>query len=350
MGVSLSQASKYDLHIIGFPVKKLSTIPGITFHPHPYFTRLSLKRAVIPFRFFKKCIQLKPELIIVNTHELLIVSCLYKTLFGVKLIYDVQENYYRNLAHTNTYPILLKWPLATYVRLKEWVTRPWINHYFLAEQGYLNEFSFHKANYTVIQNTFRGALAKKFSKYQRSESLNLVLTGTLAEHYGTLDAIEFVKNISKYTSVHLRIVGFAPNKEFLSLLLSRISSDSRFSLVGGAEWVSHNVIVKAIQQADAGIIPYPRHKATQNKLPTRIFEYLAHQLPFFITPLPYWINYCKPSKAAIPVDFESSHQVDALNKLSKWDFYPKGAPREAFWNLQDEPKFLQVIKELLDHK
>ncbi|MEL6537975.1 MAG: hypothetical protein AAFQ98_21335 [Bacteroidota bacterium] len=233
------------------------------------------------------------------------------------------------------------------MRLKEWVTKPFFHHYFLAEQGYQQEFTFYKPNYTVLQNTFSPTIANKANIFSIKRGVTLVLTGTLAEHYGTLDAIRLVKNISKGIDIHLNIVGYAPNKEFLENLLSEISGNNRFSLIGGDSFVPHEVIVSAITQADAGIIPYPRHIATENKLPTRIFEYLAHQLPILISPLPYWIQYCKPFKAAIPVDFANDNQEGAIKKLLEGGFYPHGAPKEAFWSQYDEPKLIKVINKLI---
>ena len=348
MANSLSQANKYDLHIIGFKTKKVPTVEGITFHPIHDFPRLSFKRTLASIKFLRKLIQLKPQLVIVNTHEYLIVSSINRILFGTPTLYDVQENYFRNLWYTNTFPIGIKHLLAIYVRSKEWLTKPFVDHYLLAERGYDHELRFHRPNFTIIENKYAG-LANNISKNKPSSTLQLIITGTLAEHYGLFEAIQFVKNISNHTPVHLTLVGYCPKKAVLNRLLSTINGDSRFSLVGGAEWVPHDTLIKYIHSSDAAIIAYPVHPATENCLPTKVFEYLALQIPFFITPHPYWLRYCEAYKAAIPVDFHQTDQSEAVKCLQKGVFYPKGAPKEVFWPSEGS-KLLQVVHQILDSK
>ena len=86
-----------------------------------------------------KTIQVQPELLIVNTHELLIVGILNRILFGTKIIYDIQENYWRNILLTNAFYKPLKPLLAGWVRLKEMSLLPFYHGALLAEKGYERE-------------------------------------------------------------------------------------------------------------------------------------------------------------------------------------------------------------------
>ena len=98
VGISLSQTKKYAINIIGFwTKKKLKTNEAFTIFPAFSFERLAFRRLLAPWMCLKKYIKVKPKLIIFNTHELLIVTIIYKIIFGGKIIYDVQENYYRNI-------------------------------------------------------------------------------------------------------------------------------------------------------------------------------------------------------------------------------------------------------------
>ena len=354
MGITLSQANKYDLHIIGFPTKKLPQYPGITFHPLPQFARISWKRLSTPLLLLKKVAKLKPQLLIVNTHEYLIVSGLIRILFGTRIVYDVRENYFRNLVYTHTYPPLIRQALGGYVRGKEWVSKAWVRHYLLAESGYQREFSFQSPNFTVIQNTFQGEKANFISKNVEERPIEILISGTLAEHYGLFEAINYAIEFSKISPVRLRIIGYCPNKTTLQQLKRQIVKYKDIIILeGGERWVAHERIIEAIQQADIGLVAYPRHPATENCLPTKIFEYMAHQLPFFITPLPHWIDYCERFQAAIPVDFGDLRLETLRNALKTYQntlFYPSGAPDEAFWTHSDGPKFTQVIDQLVHSK
>ena len=80
---------------------------------------LLLVAITLPFLIFRKIMRLAPDLLIVGTHELLVVAVLYKIFSRKKIVYDVQENYLLNITHTDAFPLLLRWPIAMWVRLKE---------------------------------------------------------------------------------------------------------------------------------------------------------------------------------------------------------------------------------------
>ena len=106
------------------------------------FKRNSIKRLIVPIHIFRKLLKLKPELIIVTTAELLIVSILNKILFGTKIIYDLQENYYRNIAFTDAYPSMVRYPIAIITKIIEYVTSVFIDHFILAEKVYEKQLKF----------------------------------------------------------------------------------------------------------------------------------------------------------------------------------------------------------------
>src|SRR5690606_8100328 len=127
-GLSISQTNKYEVNIIGFCSKKLQYFPSIHFHPLFNFPRNSWKRLLSSWKYYKTLLKLKPDIIIVTTSELLLVTVVYKILFGAEIYYDIQENYYRNIRFTDTYLQLLRLPLATFVRGIEYLTSPFIEH------------------------------------------------------------------------------------------------------------------------------------------------------------------------------------------------------------------------------
>src|SRR5699024_4005215 len=124
------------INIIGFWSKNIPTIPSMRFFPIFHFKRNNLKRIFASWKYYNLLLEVKPSIIIVTTAELLIVSVVYKILFGSKLCYDVQENYYRNIRYTHTYPKLIRNGLAWIVKAIENCSDKWIDQYFLAEECY----------------------------------------------------------------------------------------------------------------------------------------------------------------------------------------------------------------------
>ena len=96
-GLSMAETNKYDINIIGFESKNSFAHDYIHFTPINSFNRLSFSRLFKPWKVYRTLIKVKPNIIIANTHELLIVTFLYKILFGAKFLYDVQENYSKSI-------------------------------------------------------------------------------------------------------------------------------------------------------------------------------------------------------------------------------------------------------------
>ena len=150
MGQSLSP--HYEVHIIGTKSKTDSSHDNIIFHPLASYARLSLDRILSPLRILKKILYLKPALLVICTHELLWVVLIAKIFLRCPVVYDIRENYFRNILYTNSFPAILRVFIALYVRIKEWITIPAINSYFLAEVGYEKELTFVKNKKVILEN------------------------------------------------------------------------------------------------------------------------------------------------------------------------------------------------------
>ena len=140
---------------------------------------------------FIKLIQLKPKLIVVNTFELLIVTIVNQIIFGGKIVYDLQENYYRNLVYQNNFPHVIKHIFGSLIRLKEILLSPVIDHFILAENVYQKEIHFIKHKFTVIENKATFDNQNKQPKTS-SEKLMFLFSGNLSENSGVLTALSFL--------------------------------------------------------------------------------------------------------------------------------------------------------------
>src|SRR5258708_5275249 len=142
MGLTLSASGKYEIFIVGQPSSIAPSHPDIHFVPFKRFARISLRRVLAVVKIQRILHQVQPEILIVNTHELLIVAVLNRILFGVRIVYDIRENYFWNILYSDAFPLLLRPFIAGWVRLKEIITSPAIKTYFLAEKGYSKEMQF----------------------------------------------------------------------------------------------------------------------------------------------------------------------------------------------------------------
>jgi glycosyltransferase involved in cell wall biosynthesis len=345
IATSISNTNKYEINIIGFCPKILPTKTNIIFHPIFKFHRLSFKRLIAPIKTFQILLKLKPELIIVTTPELLSVMCVIKILFGCKIIYDVQENYYRNILFTGVYSVLVKFPLAIWIRWSEWLSKPFIDQYLLAEKVYKEQLRFAKNKSEILENKALIPLTKLQRADQKKDVTTFIYTGTIASHYGIFEAINFIRRIFIINSaVELIIIGYAPSKKIYKKVLFKIKDLNYIKIVGGDKLVPHCQILKELINADFCLMPYHKNKSSEGRIPTKLYECLALEKPVIITPNDAWNQIVDENQAGIIYDFNSKSIPDSVIKPPS--FYGKNLSKKYVWD-SEESKLLALINNMI---
>ena len=344
IGKSLNQVPEYEVFIIGYPSHKPPIHEGIKFIPHPYFHRLSLKRLLIPVITLKKIFKVKPDAFIVNTHELLIVAVIIRIIFGTRIIYDLQENYWRNILWTDTFPPIIRQVLAMWVRSKEKLLAGFIQLFLLAEKGFEKEMKFFKNNFIILEN--KSSLPEGRSPEKLNGSIRLLFSGTLNESTGVFQTIDLANALHQVdNSIYLNIIGYCPVTSTLKKILEKIQGKSFITLTGGDQLVPHDVVVSQLYRSDFGIIYYPSSPHTENKIPTKLYEYLAARLAIIIQDYKPWVDFCNPYQAALPVQFNHFNAADLLYKMKTSKFYT-ASPTDVFWS-GEEKKLVEAINKVL---
>lgn len=334
IGMTLAATGEVEVTIIGYPSTKVFNHESILFNSLPSFTRISWTRLLIPWIIFKKINQVKPELIIINTPELLFISILNQIFFGRKVVYDVLENYFRNIRYTAVYPSLLRLPLAVGVRLIELITAPLIHRFLLAEKGYQAELGFAKP-YTFLENKLPKSVASGFTRQRTNGYSNLIFTGTLATTTGVFEAIRLCQKLYQLdSSFSLTIIGYCPVPETLAQIKNEIKGCSYITMIGGDQLVPHSEILRAISQADFGIVIYPTNPSTQSSIPTKLYEYLALKLPVLIRHNEESHQLVTECKGGIILE-ETPHYPSLSAALKTFNFAPS-PPDSIYWESQSE--------------
>jgi glycosyltransferase involved in cell wall biosynthesis len=357
-GISISGMDKVEVHIAGFKAAGENQEAGsgkwgerIIFHPLFNFKRISWGRIFAPWKLLKLLFKVKPHIIVVTTFELLIVTILYKILFGGVLLYDIQENYYRNITYNKTYPPVIRNILATYSRCIEYLSRPFVNKYILAERNYEKEFSFSRGKSIIIENKYKN-LKNEPSVLNRQKpiqgnSIKLLYSGTISEGYGIFEAIDLAERLHKINqNITLNIIGYCSNFHLFKKIKNEISDKNFISLSGGGSLVSHHQIIEEIKKADFGLLSYQPNPSTENCVPTRLFEYQAHLLPMIIQENRLWKEICEPNHSAIFIDYKKFDPANLYEQMLNQSFYPNGASPENLWNSEEE-KLRFLIKDYI---
>ena len=339
---SLADTKQFDIHVTGFPAAQKNT-PGFTVHPLPFFKRLSLQRLFIPWKIFRKAILIKPHLLIITTHELLLIAMFTRVATGCKVIYDLQENYFRNILFTKAFPFFIRPVIAFYVRMKELLCAPFVSHFFLAEKAYAKELSFSAARSTVLENKLK---RPNISPSSRPDKNQLLFSGTLAESTGVFKAIEIAEKLHRADqNISLTIIGYCAQQALLERIKKVIAPHSFIRLIGGNILVPHEQILEQIQVSGAGIIAYPYNPSTVHSVPTKLFEYLGFKLPIILIHHTPWVERCQSFHAAVVFDPDNLKPEAILRALKTQQFYDT-APNDVFWE-SEEPKLTKLISSLL---
>lgn len=358
--LSMGQTSKYEINIIGFSAKNIPGQRDIHFWPVFKFRRLSLQRLLSPLHYWKTLLKVKPELIILNSHDLLLVSCVYKIIFGCKLSYDVRENYKQNIIWSSGLPSFLRFPLAHGVRLKEQLCKRMIIHFFVAEKCYLNECSFITSSFSLLQNkahknppafpsplkeTSRSKMPTKQRHTAAKRPLRLIYSGTIAESYGIFDCLELLEKwVRAGKEVNLTIIGYCPRQDTLAKVREMIREKPYIQLIGGEAPVPHPSILEALSEADYALISYRLNPSNEHCMPTRIWECLAIQLPMIMKKEHPWLGLLQEHKAGIALDYQHPPlEIPPYPDTSA--FYPKAIPESFYWEYE-EIKLLSVLERL----
>jgi glycosyltransferase involved in cell wall biosynthesis len=343
MGQSLA-SNDWHVHIIGYPTKKTLSFPNITFHSLRNFTRISIGRVRAPFSVFKKLLAIKPTVVIIGTHELLVTAAIYKIIFKARLIYDVRENYFLNILSTHAFPKGIRHAIAFEVRFREWLTSPFISHYLLAEKSYKDELPFIGKKSIVIENKCK--VPPNFKRAPPENGIRLLFSGTLDESTGIFETIELVKKMRCINpEVTLTIIGHCALPLSRKKILLATETCPFISVIGLDTLVPHSKIIEEIASTSAGIIFYPKSRHNQNCVPTKLFEYLAFGLPFIYDEDASWKHLADKSPHSIPIDFRSPNVADILKRLSEKTAVTEPAG-DMTWQ-SEEGKFLGVLNSCL---
>ncbi len=337
-------ATKYPdhgFHFIGFrPASEPDyKPPNVHFHPLYHFKRLSLHRLLAGPRFFRKLWRLKPSIVVVATFELLLPVYFYSWFCKVKIMYDVQENYARNVRYTQVFPMILRWPLAQSIRLIERFCHHRIAQYLLAETCYAQEMPFMKRKATVVANKVQRSVLSPVSRIKG----RLVYSGTISRDYGVFRAIAWATQLHQIDpDITLNIIGFCPNHHDWEQLQTLLKMYPFIRLTGGQQMVPHSEIMMALQQAQFAVLPYDINQSVAGRIPTKFYECAALQTPMLAQANPAWQRFINDYPAGALIDFDDIAKVAQVwENVQQYTYYKKlPTPEDIFW----ESEAKQLLK------
>ncbi len=175
----------------------------------------------------------------------------------------------------------------------------------------------------------------------------LLYSGTISPEYGIYEAIDLAEKLhAADATFYLRIVGYCADQKEQTKLKEYIAGKSFIEALPFNQPIAHAEILKAIREADWGLVAYRDNEATRHRIPTKLYEYISHQLPVLSTTNTTWQELVTIYDAGLCINYKQTH-IDLLIRLLKMPgFYRSTAhPVELTWEMEAE-KLTSVLQSI----
>ncbi|MEW6095442.1 MAG: glycosyltransferase family 4 protein [bacterium] len=288
----------YDVVLIAQNDKE-EIVDGIRIVPLPMLKNRLKRMVLLPFPCLLKALKQKANVYHFHDPELLLVGLLLKLMTKANVIYDVHEDYGKQILSKSYLPKFARSTIAWAVNKIEKVISRTFDAIVTATDDIFNNFSYHKRavavkNFPVLSNF---AEIKK-DHTNNSGVFNLIYVGGLTEIRGVTQMIQALEYINSNKKVNLTLCG----KFYPANYEKQVRSLKGFEKVEYKGWIEPQDIPSTITQADVGIVCLHPITNYLTALPVKLFEYMAVGLPVIASNFPLWKEIVEGNNCGVCVD------------------------------------------------
>ena len=258
------------------------------------------------YRMFQAILRTRPKIAHFHDPELIPWAILLRP-FGIKVIYDVHEDYPEAISQNFRLPFIARKTLPIFVRFIEWITTPFFNGIVVTTPTIAARFPKKKTvlvrNWPII-NEFHDPA--KTPMQERPKEITYI--GSITQNrniIGMLDAIHGMKDIN----ILLQLAGNFPVKN--DEQAARLHPGWRNVHFHG--WLSRGDVANLYATARAGLVVIRPIKHETVSLPIKLFEYMAAGIPVIASDFPLWREVVEESKCGLLVDpMEPNEIMEAI--------------------------------------
>lgn len=346
---SLASANKYQIFIIGKGLTKNSNSPNIQFLPSGQFSRFSLRRLSVQIRLLRAIVKHRPDILLITTPELLFTAWMVKKVFGVRVLYDIQENYQKNFRFQSEYSRskLLFGTLHRGLSIFQKV----VDHHLLAERVYETELGLPPGKYTILENRClaEDISSRSLKNFSPESPVRLLVSGNHSPYSNTLLAIRFFKRFTEtYPNANLIVIGKVVDERYKKAIIQESEQSASIELKLDEIEIPHTKIVEEIHRSDLAIVPYIRNEVNTGKIPTKLFEYACNRIPYFVQQNTSWALAARGLGGGISVDLNDPDMKfigDTLTKTTA--LFRREASETPTWDAY-QSDLIKLIDDLIE--
>ncbi|MEM6784906.1 MAG: glycosyltransferase [Bacteroidota bacterium] len=240
------------------------------------------ERLVLQGAVWDHLVRLRPALVHLHDPELLPLGWRAQRRLGARVVYDRHEAYDRRPGAAG----------RALARLERWAFG-WLDHTVLAEASYAAALPLG-APHTLVRNHALPPATLPLPKSPPSVDtpLRLVYAGTVSEARGLttmLTALRLARDAGH--DWHLTLVGRAPRateRARAEAFLHAQTLHDHVTLDGWTDFVPPESMAPYLAAAHVGLCMLAPHPNYVGSMPTKLYDYLQHALPFVCSDVPLW--------------------------------------------------------------
>ena len=287
----------YEVYLIAQHDKE-EVVDGVHIIPIPKAENRMQRITLLSIKALSNALNLKADVYHFHDPELLPVGILLKLLSRKKVIYDVHEDYSKQILSKPYIPKILRKSISYFVKVLEYISSLFFDGIITATDEILRNFSYHKRaisvkNFPIIEDF---PIMKKVD--ENKDVFNLIYSGGLTEIRGIIQMVQSLEFVKSNKQLNLILCGeFDPPD-----LEVKVRNLKGFEKVEYHGWVDHKKIPEFLNKADAGIVclhPIPNYLTS---LPIKLFEYMLASLPVIASNFPLWKEIVEGNKCGLCVN------------------------------------------------
>lgn len=333
-----SLSKKYEVHLFNKEFEGI--IEGVIFHKVPFMKNKILRLFTSWYLALIATFSKNYKVIHFHDPELIFATPFWKIL-GKKVVYDIHENYPKQISQRKNIPVPIRFFFTIIIRFIEVFFSVFIDLIIVVLDDLrpnLAKINKHITigNIPIIDYTFQ----------KKERLMQFCYIGAMSEERGLLK----ISKILNKKNIDLVLAGNFSSESFKNQILS-------FENVRYEGVVARDRIIEIVSDSICGIctlFPTPNHL---NSSPNKFFEYLVYGTPVIASNFQTWLNFIPSDKSFIYyVDPESTHEienaVDKIVGLTSEKINQKGLDGHIFieknfnWN-KEEKKLLCAYEKLL---
>lgn len=324
----------------------------------PYLKQALLKRKKLILRWqhfrqvLKKIKQENPDVIHLHDPELLFLVPRIRKISQAKIIFDMHEDFPAALASKQIAGMPFKPSWIEKYKHYEKRRLQQVDGLIYAEKYYKELYCLPEIKQVDILNYPHLVKHSKSNKFQR---FTMVYAGAIHEIRGLKEMLELTYRLhQKKYNIQLILIGKVPShlEDYVVTFIQENALEDVVLLKGRLDYTE---VQKYYERSHLGLALLHSEPNYLGSLPTKLFEYMAFQLPFLASDFPKWASMIHENKSGLAVPYNHLDIVEAKteelikNVIKRKIMANNGylAHRNHFNWQNEEQKLAQFYKEVI---